>query len=1009
MNERMRPMTFDRLMDWALAELKDQGTLFGVHGRFVPEKGKALEMFGEKMETPIGPAAGPQTQLAQNIVAAYFAGARFFELKTVQTLDGEDLPVSKPCILVEDEGYNVEWSTELTVAQAFEEYVHAWYALKLLSHSQGLGDPEGFVFNMSVGYDYEGICEPKIDAFIEGLKDAGKTPVWKAAQDYALSNRERLKLTSEEIRAISPRVCRSITLSTLHGCPPKEIERIARHLLLEKKLHTYVKCNPTLLGYDFARKRLDELGFDYLAFDDHHFRHDLQYEEGLEMFRRLSALAQEHKLTFGLKLSNTFPVKIRRQELPGEEMYMSGRALFPLTLHLARRLTEAFQGQLPISFSGGVDLFNAEALFQAGIWPITLATTLLKPGGYERLTPMARGINGLPYPQAHTPVDRGALVRLEEAVTVGSRYRKGIKERVRLKSLEKVPLWDCDKAPCQDSCPIHQDIPAYLALVHQKRYVDALKVILDKNPLPFMTGTLCSHRCMSGCVRNDYEAPVEIRRAKLLAAQKGLEGLLKNLPAPPRNKACAVGIVGAGPAGLAAAYFLRMGGLDVTVFDKAQGAGGMVREVIPSFRIRDEDIDQDVKLLEHLGVEFVFGREVQDLDGLLASGFDYLVLAIGAWKSGTLNLGETQALPVLEFLKAFKANPKEVYLGREVAVIGGGNTAMDAARAALRVKGVEKVKLLYRRTRKYMPADEEELRMALEDGVEFLELLGPERLSQGQLTCRQMVLGEPDGSGRCRPESTEVCLMVPAETVIAAVGEKVDSRLFLDNNIALDEKEEPLVGADGATSRRRIYVTGDALNGPSTIVEAIAAARKTADAILQEGACLNEVGKGLYQEDIGPLLVEAQQGEREIYEKRGRLAWPKEAEEEGERCLDCASLCENCVQVCPNRANLAIHTGKTKQIIHMDALCNACGNCSTFCPYSSDPYKEKWTLFETLEDFETGPQEGFVLLEKEVPRFRIRLDQQIFEWSMKEGSPDVSKEIGQMLNVLWHHYPYLFE
>lgn len=251
--------------------------------------------------------------------------------------------------------------------------------------------------------------------------------------------------------------------------------------------------------------------------------------------------------------------------------------------------------------------------------------------------------------------------------------------------------------------------------------------------------------------------------------------------------------------------------------------------------------------------------------------------------------------------------------------------------------------------------------------------------------------------------------MVPADTVIAAVGEKVDPRLFLDNNVALDENGRPLAGPDGATSRRRIFVTGDALNGPSTIVEAIAAARKTADAILGECACLNEGGMGLYQQDIHPLLEESRQQETEIYMRRGLLAWPKKAEEEGERCLDCASLCENCVQVCPNRANLAIKTEGGKQIVHVDALCNACGNCSTFCPYSSDPYKEKWTLFGTLGDFETGPQEGFVLLEKEEPRFKIRLNQQVFEWNMKEGSPAVSKEIGQILKVLWRQHPYLFE
>jgi putative selenate reductase len=355
----MRPIPFPELMEQLLTEYRREQTVFGVRRLYRHMGGKRLAIFGEAPETPFGPAAGPHTQLAQNIIAAYTGGARFFELKTVQKLDGEDLPVSKPCILAAAEGYNVEWSTELTVPQAFDEYVKAWFALKLISEPFGFGARDGFVFNMSVGYDLAGIRLPKLDAFIEGLKDARETPVWAQCAAWAKENLARFDgLTAPDVDAFSPCVCRSITLSTLHGCPPDEIERIATYLIEEKGLHTFVKCNPTLLGYEFARATLDALGYEGVAFDDHHFKNDLQFADAVPMFTRLLARAQAKGLQFGLKLSNTFPVQITGGELPGGEMYMSGKALWPLTVHLAEKVERAFGGQMRVSYSGGADEMN---------------------------------------------------------------------------------------------------------------------------------------------------------------------------------------------------------------------------------------------------------------------------------------------------------------------------------------------------------------------------------------------------------------------------------------------------------------------------------------------------------------------------------------------------------------------------------------------------------------------------------------------------------------------------
>ena len=224
MSELMIPIPFRELMTWVTTEYQKEGSVFGVHKPYKAGV-KKLPIFGETIETPFGPAAGPNTQLAQNIIAGYFGGARFFELKTVQKMDGADLAacINRPCILAEDECYNCEWSTELYVQQAFEEYVKAWCALKIMAKVYGLGDPNGFVFNMSVGYDLAGIQGEKIDKFLNGMIDASKTPIF---QECIKVLKEFFPGESAYIDTITPHVSGSVTVSTLHGCPPYQIKRI---------------------------------------------------------------------------------------------------------------------------------------------------------------------------------------------------------------------------------------------------------------------------------------------------------------------------------------------------------------------------------------------------------------------------------------------------------------------------------------------------------------------------------------------------------------------------------------------------------------------------------------------------------------------------------------------------------------------------------------------------------------------------------------------------------------
>ena len=447
MSDIMKSIPFGQLTEWILNEYKKTGQVFGIQKAYVADQSKTIEIFGRKLENPVGPAAGPHTQLAQNLVAAYVAGARFFELKTVQKMDGPELSacIPKPCIVAEDEAYNCEWSTELYVPQAMAEYIKGWILIHVIAKEFGLGSPDGFQFNMSCGYNLEGIKDKKIDDFIEGLKDAGDTAIFKECKQWLLEHISLFEhVTKEDIEAIPAEICNSITLSTMHGCPPQEIENIVTYLLKEKHINTYVKCNPTLLGYEFVRKAMDDLGYDYMAFTDFHFKDDLQYEDAVPMLKRLLETASQEGLSFGVKLTNTFPVDIKRQELPGEEMYMSGKALFPLSISVASRLAESFDGKLPMSFSGGADQKNIDQIVCCGIWPVTVATVLLKPGGYKWLTRIAEKADTCEIGKCGE-VQVETLKKLAEDSLTDAHYQKTVKKAAAKQTEEKSPLLDCLK------------------------------------------------------------------------------------------------------------------------------------------------------------------------------------------------------------------------------------------------------------------------------------------------------------------------------------------------------------------------------------------------------------------------------------------------------------------------------------------------------------------------------------------------------------------------------------
>ena len=982
MSELMIPIPFKELMNWIMTEYRQEGSVFGVHRPYVAGE-KSLPIFGgEKIETPFGPAAGPNTQLAQNIIAGYFAGARFFELKTVQKVDGADLAacISRPCILAEDECYNCEWSTELYVQQAYEEYVKAWCACHILSRVCGLGQPDGFVFNMSVGYDLEGIKGPKIDKYLNEMMDASGTPIF---QECIKVLREMFPREEDLIAAIPARISNSVTVSTLHGCPPDEIERIASYLITEKGLHTFVKCNPTLLGYRSARDILDGMGYDYIAFGEKHFNEDLQYADAIPMFRRLLALAGERGLEFGLKLSNTFPVDVKQSELPSEEMYMAGKSLFPLTIEMARRVSKEFDGRLRLSYSGGADFFNIDKLFQCGIWPITMATTELKPGGYQRFTQIGEKLEALAF-HPFTQVDVNKVEALALAIREDKYHVKAVKPLPRRKLYSKVPLVDCFTAPCKGGCPIGQDIPEYIELCRQGDYAAALKVILEKNPLPFITGTICAHHCMDKCTRTFYDRSVQIRDTKLVAAERGYDQVMAQLRTPtPVYDGKKVAVIGGGPTGMAAAYFCARAGVPTTLFEREAALGGVVRYVIPDFRISDEAIEKDAALMRKMGVEVLLSTPAPSVEELKRQGYTHILFAVGAWKPGRLDI-PGNVKPVIAWMRAVKSGKREA-LGH-VAVVGGGNTAMDAARLALRA-GAESSTLVYRRTKKYMPADAEELELAMADGVKFLELVSPVEQKDGKLLCRKMKLGEPDESGRRSPVDTGETVEIPCDTVISAVGERVDDDELAAYGIHVGEKGRPSF----ATNLPGVYTAGDVFRGPATVVEGIADAAAFAE----------EVVGHAHEAAIPEKAIPSRES---CIAKKGVLC--ESAKREGDRCLACNTVCQVCADVCPNRANvvIALPDGR-RQILHVDRMCNECGNCAVFCPYDSAPYKEKFTLFHDRAGFDESPDnQGFLPLGDS--KVLVRLDGKVEEIDLDETN-DLPAQIDIFIYTVLTKYRYL--
>ena len=383
---KLTPYPFAALTRRMFRELEECGSIFDLpQSRFFSathEQDFSVSFHGHRVPSPLGPAAGPQTQMAQNLVLAWLGGARILELKTVQVLD--ELEIPRPCIDMRTVGYNAEWSQELKLEESLDEYVKGSMLIEMLAASGQIEvsrESRDVVFDLSVGYDLSGIRSARVRAFIEGMMRPKETV-----------GRLRGEIPAEmgTLRALDFPVALAdtVTLSTFHGCPPEEIESIILFLMEEYRLNCVVKFNPMLLGGEKTTELLhDRLGYQGIRVPASAFEGDTTWEQAVAMMERLEERAQALGLGLGAKFTNTLIVENDQGFLPESEreVYLSGPPLHVLAMHLVRRFRRHFRDRIPVSFSAGIDSVNFPDAVALGLVPVTVCTDLLKKGGYGRM------------------------------------------------------------------------------------------------------------------------------------------------------------------------------------------------------------------------------------------------------------------------------------------------------------------------------------------------------------------------------------------------------------------------------------------------------------------------------------------------------------------------------------------------------------------------------------------------------------------------------------------------
>lgn len=512
------------------------------------------------------------------------------------------------------------------------------------------------------------------------------------------------------------------------------------------------------------------------------------------------------------------------------------------------------------------------------------------------------------------------------------------------------PIYLDKMPPCNDACPAFEKIQGYMELVKQKRFAEGYNLILEDNPFPSITGRVCYHPCESACNRKEYDEPLGIQGVERFLGDYGLKKFKYKKP-KTENKKGKIAIVGSGPAGLTAAYYLQEKGYSVTIFEHFPLPGGMLRYGIPEYRLPKTVLNQEIKKVESLGVKIktnqTLGKDFS-LDDLRRE-YNAVLLAIGAHKSRRLGIpGDSHKWVIqgLDFLRRVN-NGIRPRIGKDVLVIGGGNTAIDAARCARRIGA--SVRILYRRTRPEMPAISEEVEAALKEGVSIEYLIAPvslKKVKKVKLECVRMRLGEPDESGRRKPIPIKNSnFYIDCDSVITAIGEAVDLSCLESSQLPITDGETVSADEWGRTSIEALFSAGDCVTGPLTVVEAIGQGKRVSMAI---DAFLSKTDLPIWKKEAE--LAKFANLNADYFEKEARRKNPelelaqrkrnfqevykgydeKLVVSEAARCFSCGvcNKCDNCFVFCPDLSVL-----KTQKGYEFDYdFCKGCGVCAQECP-----------------------------------------------------------------------------
>lgn len=544
--------------------------------------------------------------------------------------------------------------------------------------------------------------------------------------------------------------------------------------------------------------------------------------------------------------------------------------------------------------------------------------------------------------------------------------------------------------PCQIACPLHMEIGEYVDLIAQGRVMEALQVIRSGNPFPAICAYVCTHPCEDTCRRGQVDHPIAIRALKRFAIEFGGDRMIQEEARTTYSEKVAV--VGSGPAGLAAAYYLRKLGYPVTIFEAHSALGGMLRVGIPQYRLPREVLDIEVQRLTQMGVEIRTNTRVVSLDLLFELGYKAVFITVGAHQGLRLGIEGEESPGVVDgatFLREVNLG-FQPSVGTSVAAVGGGNVAIDAARTALRL-GAKEVKILYRRTRAEMPADPAEIEQALEEGVEICFLVAPIKITREnkrlRVTCIRFELGETDASGRPRPVPIQGSEFdMEFDTLITAIGQAPripeDFHLRIGKGSTIQVDPVTLL-----TNRPGVFAGGDAVTGPATVTQALAAGRQAAqriDEYLRHKYPLPQKEKPPIAKDLLPKTIEVirkahrLEPERLAPQERVQGFRPIEliydwqsAVDEARRCLRCGmgaeilfqdrcATCLNCLRVCPYHVPYLDENGTIQ--IPADQ-CQACGICVAECPAQAivlrKPRDRRYIDEELHHVFSTAKQSGF--------------------------------------------------